>query len=132
MIIYKTDINSNFKMVDQCVRTILAKMKDVETLSDEDLLFKVSFVLRELMNNSVEHGHHFDNSKLIHCCIDYESPYLKLTVSDQGEGLDMEDAYYESLDNDMRERRRGLKLIEALGFKIRVNKTTVALTLEIE
>jgi len=65
LIIYEKAIHSSFKEVDTSVREILVLMEAIDALSDETLLFKVSFVLRELMNNSVEHGNRFDIKKMI-------------------------------------------------------------------
>lgn len=131
MIIYNSKIQSSFKAVDACVRDILMIMENHEALSDDSLLFKVSFVLRELMNNSVEHGNQFDINKLITCYIAYEAPNLYMEISDEGEGFIKSDGYYKALDNDKRERRRGLKLIEDLNFSIEMENSTIRLNLSI-
>ncbi|MCH4889877.1 ATP-binding protein [Acidaminobacter sp. JC074] len=129
--IYKNEIQSSFKAVDVCVRDVLLLMEEHPELSDESLLFKISFVLRELMNNSVEHGNNFDINKRITCEIFYEAPVLKIEISDEGNGFVKNDGYYKALDNDKRERRRGLKLIEDLNFIIEMEKSTIRLNLDI-
>lgn len=129
--IYKNEIQSSFKAVDVCVREILQIMEDNEKLSDDSLLFKVSFVLRELMNNSVEHGNKFDVKKHIFCDIRFEEPHLLIEISDEGKGFVRDDGYYSALDNEKRERRRGLKLIEELEFKIEMEKSTIRLDLKV-
>jgi len=129
--IYKNEIQSSFKSVDLCVREVLQLMEKHESLSDESLLFKVSFVLRELMNNSVEHGNKFDINKIISCSIEYNAPKLKIEISDEGKGFIRDNGYYRALDNEKRERRRGLKLIEELNFVIEMEKSTIRLNLDI-
>lgn len=131
MIIYDNKIQSSFKAVDTCVRDILKIMEGHDALADESLLFKVSFVLRELMNNSVEHGNQFDINKLIACSVAYESPNLYIEISDEGKGFIRSDGYYKALDNEKRERRRGLKLIEDLNFSIEMENSTIRLNLNI-
>lgn len=126
MILYENQIKSSFKEVDKCVRSILILMGNHKSLSDESILFKVSFVLRELMNNSVEHGNHFDISKLITCKIYYEVPNLIIEISDEGNGF-KQDNRYNNLNFDKRERRRGLKLIEDLNFKVEIYESTIKL-----
>ncbi len=129
--IYKNEIQSSFKSVDLCVREVLQLMEKHESLSDESLLFKVSFVLRELMNNSVEHGNKFDINKIISCTIEYNAPKLMIEISDEGKGFIRDNGYYRALDNEKRERRRGLKLIEELNFVIMMEKSTIRLNLDI-
>jgi anti-sigma regulatory factor (Ser/Thr protein kinase) len=131
LIIYNKEIKSSFKEVDISVREILVIMKEFEDLSDDALLFKVSFVLRELMNNSVEHGNQFDINKLIKCYVAYEVPDLYIEISDEGKGFIRSDGYYKALDNEKRERRRGLKLIEELNFKIEMEHSTIRLNLDV-
>lgn len=131
LIIIDKKIQSSFKAVDDCVKEVISTMKRHETLSDEGLLFKVSFVLRELMNNSVEHGNQFDISKSISCVIDYSNDVLSIEVSDEGKGFVHGENYYKALDQDMRERRRGLKLIEELEFRIEMEHNTIRLNLDV-
>lgn len=131
MIIYKDVIPSSFKAVDICVRSVIREMESYDALQDDALLFKVSFVLRELMNNSVEHGHNFDIEKNIHCTVGYEDPFLKIEISDQGPGIKKDQTYLQDIDNDKRERRRGLKLIEELDFNIELVDSIIRLDLDV-
>lgn len=127
--IYKNEIQSSFKAVDICVREVVRLMEANDKLMDDSLLFKVSFVLRELMNNSVEHGNKFDINKKITCNVVYDEPLLLIEISDEGKGFIRDDGYYSVLNNEKRERRRGLKLIEELDFKIDMEKSTIRLNL---
>ncbi len=131
MILYEDAIKSSFKEVDKCVREILLIMGEHEYLSDESILFKVSFVLRELLNNSVEHGNKFDLSKLIKCKIDFDNKNLNIEISDEGPGLEREERYYKEISFDKRERRRGLKLIEDLNFNVEIKGNIIKLGLNI-
>ena len=107
-------------------------MKTFDPLKDEELLFKTSFVLRELLNNSVEHGNKFDENKGIDCLVLYSPPYLKIEIQDEGEGFEIDQTYFEALENDHRNRRRGLKLVEALNFELNINKNKFKLHTHIE
>jgi len=127
LIIYKEKIASSFTAVDVSVKEIIHTMSEVDHLSDEGLLFRTSFVLREVLNNSVEHGNHFDESKFIECHVDFDYPYLQIMIQDEGEGFHVNQAYYNTLDNDKRERHRGLQLIEELEFEIHIHKSTFKL-----
>lgn len=131
LILYNNRIPSSFKDVDICVREVLTLLGDHETLADESLLFKVSFVLRELMNNAVEHGNKFDITKQISCLITYDAPVFAIEISDEGSGFVINDAYLNVLDDEKRERRRGLKLIEELNFKVNIESSTIRLLMEV-
>lgn len=131
MILFERQIPSSFKEVDLCVREVLSLLSAEEALSDESLLFKVSFVLRELMNNAVEHGNSFDVKKHIECLVAFDMPILKIEISDEGKGFIINDAYYRALDNEKRERKRGLKLIEELNFEIQIDRSTIQLKLNV-
>jgi len=127
LIIINQKIASSFTAVDACVNKIILIMEGVDDLSDGGLLFRTSFVLREILNNAVEHGNHFDESKCIDCYVVYEAPHLKIKIQDEGNGFHVDEAYYSTLENDKRERHRGLKLIEELKFEIHVHKNTFKL-----
>lgn len=131
MIIYENRIASSFDDVDLCVKEILEILSNHASLSDESLLFKLSFVLRELMNNAVEHGNRFDLEKTVTCAIIFQHPILEIIISDEGEGFIMNDVYYDALENEKRERRRGLKLIEDLNFDIIIENSTISLKLDL-
>jgi anti-sigma regulatory factor (Ser/Thr protein kinase) len=131
LIIYEKRIPSSFKDVDKSVRDVLRILENYEGLSDESLLFKVSFVLRELMNNAVEHGNRFDITKFINCIITFDTSILAIEISDEGSGFVISDTYYNLLDDEKRERRRGLKLIEDLNFKIDIDDSTIRLKLNV-
>jgi serine/threonine-protein kinase RsbW len=132
IIIYESKIASNFEAVDRCVNEILNKMSEFEALKDEELIFRTSFVLRELLNNSVEHGNKFDENKDIDCLVLYSPPHLKIEIVDEGEGFEIDQTYYEALENDHRNRRRGLKLVEALDFELIITKNKFKLHTHIE
>jgi hypothetical protein len=63
--------------------------------------------------------------------IKFETPCLIIEISDEGDGFVRNDAYFDSLDNDKRERSRGLKLIEDLNFKIEIKNSTIKLNLDV-
>lgn len=131
LILYENKINSSFEEVDKCVRNITESMGKYDYLSDEFILFKVGFVLRELMNNSVEHGNKFDFAKFILCKVFYDANKLFIEVADEGDGINRTDKYFREIDIDKRERQRGLKLIQELDFDIAIDRNTIKLKLDI-
>lgn len=131
LIIYNDKIVSSFTAVDACVNEIIKRMSNVQELSDDELMFKTSFAIREILNNAVEHGNHFDESKDVDCYVVYDKPDLVIKIADEGEGFKINDSYYDALDNDKRERRRGLSLIEALNFQINIDKNTFELKMNV-
>jgi len=56
---------------------------------------------------------------------------LRIEISDEGSGFIIDDVYFKALDNEKRERRRGLKLIEDLDFRIEHHNSTICLNLDV-
>ncbi len=123
MIVYKSKIPSSFEMVDEIVRDVIEKLKEYEELNISTLLFRIGFMLRELLNNSVEHGNKFDINKSIFCEVLYHDDRLEFIISDEGEGISLppKDIYFDVLS----ERERGISTIRKLGFDLSFDHTTV-------
>ncbi|MGB3366272.1 MAG: ATP-binding protein [Acidaminobacteraceae bacterium] len=123
MLVYKKKFGSSFEIVDSIVREIIEKLNEYEKLNISTLLFRISFMLRELLNNGVEHGNKFDESKFIYCEIIYHADILEFIIRDEGEGIILQQ---EDTDIDvLSERERGIATIRKLGFELRFNGTTV-------
>lgn len=132
MRIYKDVIGSTFKEVHILVLDVIDALKTECDIIDTKLLFKINFVLREIMNNAVEHGNKFDENKNITCEVFVLDNALIFEVEDEGEGIDLLSNPF-SVDHDyiLRERNRGMKVIEDLNFKIIVNNNKIRLELEL-
>lgn len=123
MIVYKTKFASSFSIVDTIVRDVVEKLKEYDELNISTLLFRISFMLRELLNNGVEHGNKFDEEKLVSCEIIYHVDRLEFIISDEGDGISLppKDIYFDVLS----ERERGISTIKKLGFELSFDGATV-------
>lgn len=132
MNIYKGIINSSFKDVHLAVLDIIELLRTKCEIADRELLFNINFMLREVMNNAVEHGNKYDENKKVYCDVLYEDNVLIFEVADEGEGIDIEaNPFNANKDYVLRERNRGIKVIMDLNFKISIDGNKIRLELEI-
>ncbi len=138
MILYENRIISSFQAVDEAVHEIIDTLKTQSAQQqprfalDNSKLFKISFMLREILNNAVEHGNRFDLEKLVTCRV-YSDPLgLVFEVSDEGKGIDLRTQSTEQNDDLLlRERHRGYQTILEMAFKLNVVANQVTITLEL-
>lgn len=132
MLIYRDEIESTYERVDEVVREIVNRCKNVEELSIKSFLFKLSVILRELLNNAVEHGNQFDPNKHIFCEIRYLKPTIEITVIDEGEGIGFDEGMLLEEDG-LSQRTRGFKMLKKMDFEFQIegNKVMVAYHLEL-
>ena len=123
MLIYKKKFASSFETVDIVVREIIEKLLEYEVLNINSLLFRISFMLRELLNNSVEHGNHFDETKSIVCEITYLENILEFIITDEGDGVVLPS--HNSSEDALSERYRGISTIIKLGFELEFKASRV-------
>lgn len=88
MTLYKTVLQSNFEQVDLKVREALDKLKEAFPNLDGTLLFKFNFMMRELLNNAVEHGNRMSFEKHVAFKIEYADPLIVFYFEDEGRGID--------------------------------------------
>lgn len=132
MVIYENRIASSFQAVDDAVHEIVDALKSLCNIHDKHLLFKVSFMLREIMNNAVEHGNRFDLSKYVTCSVSFEETYLMFVVSDEGAGIPESLArVVPNSEKLLRERQRGYETIRDMAFEISIEGTCVTVKLHI-
>ena len=128
MLIFRDEIESTYEKVDETVRTIINKCKNIPELDDKSLLFKLSLILRELLNNSVEHGNKFDQDKNIVCEVRFINSVIEITVIDEGEGIeiDVDLMLQESPSTEVNHRNRGFKILKKMDFELMIagNKIT--------
>jgi len=124
MIIYKASFSSTFENVDLIVKEIIDVLKTISELNNDSTLFMINFMLRELLNNAVEHGNENDKSKSVYCEIDYDYPYLSFKVEDEGKGVITLKKEYD-IDDLLRERNRGMELILKYGFIVNIDGNKV-------
>lgn len=88
---------------------------------DEDDLHKISMAARECMVNAVVHGNRYNANKKVHLQVSGADDYLKVRITDQGEGFDISklpDPLAE--ENLLRHSGRGIFLIRAFMDEVDV------------
>jgi len=125
MKIVEKKIKSTFEAVHDFVLEAADLIKNIDDLEVDDLLFKINIMLREVLNNAVEHGNNFDDSKFIYCKIFCKNETFIFEIEDEGEGFVANDFYMMDEGFTMKNRSRGLELIEKYGFKYRFKKNKV-------
>ena len=130
MQIVKRSLSSSFEAVDRVVREAEALLAQYFQIENEDL-FKINVMLREVLNNAVEHGNAFDESKQITVTIAYTDEIFTFDVHDEGTGVALDDCYEVQLDYDLRERARGFSIIKALGFEVNADGNKLNLTYKV-
>lgn len=118
MIIFDQSIKSTFELAAETVDVIIDILRE-QFHMDKAVLFRVSFMLREVINNAVEHGNQFDENKSIHIQVTSAGDRIIFAVEDQGEGFVLKIAE-QIPDHHLRVRNRGIYLIKEFGFDIEV------------
>lgn len=126
MILFEKKIPSSFEFVNEMVIEILEVLK-LKGINDIHDLFRINFVLRELLNNAVEHGNVFNMNKNVFCKVESDYEILRFYVKDEGEGFDLATLENELIEvNDTpSQRTRGFSTINALGFTLKSENNVV-------
>jgi serine/threonine-protein kinase RsbW len=123
MIVFDKKIKSTFELVAATVDQITALLQEKYQL-DKAVIFRISFMLREIINNAVEHGNQFDESKLIHIIVEVDENNMSFRVQDEGKGFTLQ-ILEQVPDHYLRVRNRGIFLIKEFGFEIEVSGQVV-------
>lgn len=125
MIIYMCIIPSTFDAVDEQVRKITHQLRSKWDICDNSILFKISFMLREVLNNAVEHGNQFSDDLYIYHKVEYIDNRLIFTVKDEGAGIVVEPSTNE---DELTKRTRGLATIVDFDFEIEIIGSEMKIT----
>ncbi|MDH8678246.1 ATP-binding protein [Fusibacter bizertensis] len=133
MVIFTCELESTFDAVDRVVPLATAAIKEKFIFMSERYLFNINFMLREILNNAVEHGNHFNIDKEVLCEIEYVVPKLYFRIKDQGLGIKPEDILTASHDPKslLRERNRGHQTIIDMEFDIEIKASQVIIILNL-
>jgi anti-anti-sigma factor len=128
---YQARFKSTFQHVNDEVEALF---RDVESkgigLLEKTKLF-LSFALRELLNNAVEHGNQLDESKFIFLQLELDPQKAKMKVSDGGKGFPLTEILQkEEQDSLTRVRNRGIAALTGMGFVVSSNGNTVVAELK--
>lgn len=132
MLLYKNDISSTFEAVHETVVDIMDQLKLVDRINKTHLLFRINFMLREVLNNAVEHGNKFQEEKKIYIEVSLDGNCLLTRVKDEGEGISLNPTHEHNMDYILRERRRGITLVQQYQFELEVNDTELCVKLDLD
>ena len=114
------DFKSNFELVD-LVQTVFEYLAG-QVGFDADSTHWMSVAIRESVTNAVRHGNKNDPSKRVMVRFEYNEPYFKVFVEDQGEGFDPEtlpDPLAE--ENLLRANGRGIFFMKSFMDEVEYN-----------
>lgn len=125
MLIFREEFTSTYENVDEAVREIINRLKNVEKLNNKTFHFSTSLVLRELLNNGVEHGNKFDEDKRIFCEIVMSYPFVYFKVADEGEGIGKNEDELLEEKEVLSHRSRGFKILKKMNFDFKIEGSMV-------
>lgn len=130
MEIYNKEFFSGFAEVDIAVNEAIKALKEVKIKAFDKAEFRINFMLREILNNAVEHGNQFDRKKKVKLTIRYENNILLFIVEDEGNGIDP--TRHGIHDFILRERNRGYEVIKNFDFEVLLDGCVVEITLNMK
>lgn len=114
-------LESTLESVDQA-EAITLRFAGEAGFNEEDVA-KVGMAVRESMVNAVFHGNHYDRRKKAGLRLELEQGRLVATVTDQGEGFDVERVPDPlAPENMLRQSGRGIFLIKAFMDEFHVRR----------
>lgn len=130
MEVYEKQFFSSFAEVDEVVKDTLCKLNTLKIKNFEKVEFRINFMLREILNNAVEHGNRFDRTKRVLLKVRYEDYMLYFTVQDEGTGIDT--TRHGINDFVLRERNRGYEVIKNFDFEVHLDGNLVEVSLNMK
>lgn len=131
VIVYSNAILTSFENVHHMVLDIL-EVLNANGLVDPKKIFKINFMLREILNNAVEHGNKMDEHKKVYCRVEKKESRFLFFVKDEGEGFDFHEVSESNLDMEdpLSHRTRGYSTIAAMGFDVSYKDKEVIVEIE--
>jgi len=119
----KEYVNQQFESTLDSVDRADSLIMDAATAAGfpEDDLHKIGMATRECMVNAVVHGNRYNANKTVHLQVSGAQDYLKIRITDQGEGFDpaaLPNPLAE--ENLLRHSGRGIFLIRAFMDEVEV------------
>jgi len=123
----KEYVNQQFESTLDSVDRAETLIMDAATAAGfpEDDLHKIGMATRECMVNAVVHGNRYNANKSVHLQVSGAQDYLKIRITDQGEGFDpaaLPDPLAE--ENLLRHSGRGIFLIRAFMDEVEVKSAS--------
>jgi len=127
MQIYDIEFFSGFAEVDKVVKEVIDVLKKEKIREFSKVEFRINFMLREVLNNAVEHGNRFDRTKKVRLTVCHDKGILLFTISDEGSGIEVN--RHGINDFVLRERNRGYEVIKNFDFDVLLDGSVVKVTL---
>lgn len=117
-----TLLESNLESVDSAESLSVDAAKQIGL--DEDACMDLGLAVREAMVNAVAHGNKYDASKFVRLVLESRSDSLRIVISDEGEGFDLNRVPDPTQgENLLRGSGRGLLLIQTFVDEFAVRRT---------
>ncbi len=130
MQLFAREFFSSFAEVDIVVKEALHALKKETIEGFEKVEFRINFMMREILNNAVEHGNQFNRNKKVQLTIEYVDNILFFEVRDEGNGVDQN--RYGINDFVLRERNRGYEVIKKFDFEVVMSGNLVEISLDMK
>ncbi len=132
MVIYDNTIQSTFDAVNMAVNQIDQRITRHCSHVKPRTLFKINFMLREILNNAVEHGNHFESNKRVHCRVEVYDYYMYFYIRDEGSGVDLTcQPRNRECEITLATRTRGLATVRKLDFAVVIDQNMVTISLDL-
>ncbi len=115
-------VEVNFPSSLETVNNVVEKiMNFVESKNYNGNNFKLNLVMREILNNAVEHGNKNDPDLKVNIKFKFHKDSISFQVKDEGSGFNWNLDQSENTDS-VKMRGRGIALSKKSGFKLKFNK----------
>ena len=112
-------LSSEIKMVNKIIKEVRSFLQNYAVEEDGNIIL----ILRELINNAIEHGNKKEKDLIVSVSITHLSDKrFKIVVEDEGDGFDYNSVNYRMSDDPTQIRNRGLCLINSFADEIEFNE----------
>jgi len=110
--------SSEIKMVNKIIKEVRSYLESY----DVDEYANIILILRELINNAIEHGNKQKKDRIVSVNISLlDDKRFKIVVSDEGDGFDYNNINYRMSDDPTQIRNRGLCLVNSFADEMEFN-----------
>ncbi len=112
---------SDLHIIKDFVEDVLNKLNKV--IKDESVMFDVKLILNELVANGAIHGNSYDRNKYVNIFINVEDDFIRIEVTDEGNGFKCDLKSYDPLN--LKCSGRGLVIVSGLSDEFYVEKNKI-------
>jgi len=110
--------SSEIKMINKIIKEIRSFLETYEIEEDGNIIL----ILRELINNSIEHGNKKDKALTVSAKVTHlADKRFKIVVEDEGDGFDYNSINYRMSEDPTQIRNRGLCLVNSFADEMEFN-----------